>query len=64
MSDEAPKLNKRQQVFIDEYLMFPTKNVHDDLLDALAYIDQLAVTSYAKPQDDEDYEILDVTVGF
>lgn len=51
-------------VFIDEYLMFPTKNVHDDLIDALAYIDQLAVTSYAKDQDDDDYEVISEICGF
>jgi len=32
--------------------MFPSPGVHDDLPDALAYIDQLAVTSYF--QDDEE----------
>lgn len=51
-------------VFVDEYLMFPTKNVHDDLIDALAYIDQLAVTSYAKDQDDDDYEVVSDICGF
>jgi predicted phage terminase large subunit-like protein len=40
--------------FIDQLLMFPSKGVHDDLPDSLAYIDQLAVTSYY--EQDEDYE--------
>ena len=32
--------------FIDEASNFPNPLVHDDLLDALAYIDQLAITTY------------------
>jgi hypothetical protein len=33
--------------------MFPAQGVHDDLPDALSYIDQLAVTSYFEDDDDE-----------
>lgn len=40
--------------FKDQLLMFPTKGVHDDLPDCLSYIDQLAVTSYSKYDDDEE----------
>lgn len=50
--------------FIDEYLMFPTKGVHDDLMDALSMISQLAVTSYADKDDSEEYEIMDDICGF
>ncbi len=53
-----------QANFIDELLMFPTKDVHDDLVDALAYINQMAVTSYAMDNEYDDLEVLDVTVGF
>lgn len=45
--------------FKDEFLMFPTPQVHDDLLDALSYIDQLAITSYFVDDDEDDYEPLD-----
>lgn len=40
--------------FKDQLLMFPTKGVHDDLPDCLSYIDQMAVTSYSKYEDDEE----------
>jgi phage terminase large subunit-like protein len=53
-----------QANFIDELLMFPTKDVHDDLVDALAYINQMAVTSYAMDNEYDDLEVLDVVVGF
>ncbi len=51
--------------FVDQLLMFPTPNVHDDLPDALSYIDQLAVTSYFDGEDDQDdWEALDVVSGY
>lgn len=50
--------------FKDQLLMFPTSGVHDDLVDALAYIDQLAVVNYQQDYDDEDHEILDVIAGY
>ena len=49
--------------FIDQLLMFPAKGVHDDLPDALPYIDQLAVTSYFEGEDDEDWEPVDIISG-
>jgi hypothetical protein len=50
---------------IDEMLMFPSAGVHDDLIDALSYIDQLAVTSYFDGDDDQDeWETLDVISGY
>jgi hypothetical protein len=50
--------------FRDEFVMFPTTGVHDDLLDALSYIDQLAVTSYFADDDQEDLEPLDWISGY
>ena len=51
--------------FVDQLLMFPTAGVHDDLPDALSYIDQLAVTSYFDGDDDQDdWEVLDVIAGY
>ena len=38
--------------FVDQLLMFPAQGVHDDLPDALSYIDQLAITSYFDEQED------------
>jgi hypothetical protein len=50
---------------VDEMLMFPSVGVHDDLIDALSYIDQLAVTSYFDGDDDQDeWETLDVISGY
>jgi hypothetical protein len=40
--------------FVDQLLMFPSPGVHDDLPDALAYIDQLAVTSYFEDDGEND----------
>jgi hypothetical protein len=56
--------NSWQQVFSDEYLMFPTRDVHDDLLDALAYISQMSVTTYNSDDIDEEPEVLEVICGF
>jgi hypothetical protein len=50
--------------FADEFLMFPTPQVHDDLLDALSYIDQLAVTSYFADDDEDDYQPLDLISAY
>lgn len=50
--------------FRDEYVMFPTPQVHDDLLDALSYIDQLAITSYFADDDEDDLEPLDWISGY
>ena len=43
--------------------MFPTKGVHDDLPDSLSYLDQLAVTSYNRYEDDDEYEPIDIISG-
>jgi predicted phage terminase large subunit-like protein len=50
--------------FVDQLLMFPAQGVHDDLPDALSYIDQLAVTSYFEGSESDDWEPLDAISGF
>ena len=51
--------------FVDQLLMFPTPNIHDDLPDALSYIDQLAVTSYYDGLDgNDDWETIDIIAGY
>ena len=50
-------------VFIDQLLMFPSVGVHDDLPDALSYIDQMAITSYFEQEDSDEWEPLDVIAG-
>jgi phage terminase large subunit-like protein len=49
--------------FLDQLLMFPAKGVHDDLPDALSYIDQLAVTTYFEEEEGEDWEPIDIVSG-
>ena len=50
--------------FKDQLLMFPTSQVHDDLVDALSYIDQLAVTTYFEDDGDDGVEPLDFISGY
>ena len=51
--------------FLDQLFQFPNPLTHDDLIDSLAYIDQLAKESYgAEWDDDEDYEYLDSVAGY
>jgi len=49
--------------FTDQLLMFPALGVHDDLPDALSYIDQLAVTSYFQDEDEDEWQPVDVIAG-
>jgi hypothetical protein len=49
--------------FKDQLLMFPSQGVHDDLPDALSYIDQLAVTSYFVDDQEDEWEPLDIISG-
>ena len=49
--------------FIDQLLMFPSKGVHDDLPDALSYMDQLAVTSYFEDESSDEWQPIDVISG-
>ena len=48
----------------DQITMFPTAGLHDDLVDALSYTDQLAITSYRQDYEEDDYEILDKISGY
>jgi hypothetical protein len=50
--------------FKDQLFLFPTPDVHDDLPDALAYIDQIAVANYQQDYTDEEYEIFDPISGY
>ena len=50
--------------FLDELFQFPNKLVHDDLIDALAYIDQLAKVAYAIDFEEEEYEFMDTYSGY
>lgn len=48
----------------DQITMFPTAGLHDDLVDALSYTDQLAITSYRQDYEEDEYEILDKISGY
>ena len=51
--------------FLDQLFQFPNKLVHDDLVDSLAYIDQIASVAYSISHIEiEDYQVLDNTIGF
>ena len=50
--------------FLDQLFQFPDPLTHDDLIDALAYIDQLANVAYDYEYEIEDHEILDVVAGY
>jgi hypothetical protein len=50
--------------FTDQFLMFPTTQVHDDLMDALSFVDQLAVTTYFMDDGEDDYEPIDFIAGY
>ena len=50
--------------FLDQLFQFPDALTHDDLVDALAYIDQLAQVAYSYDFEIDDHEILDVVAGY
>jgi len=50
--------------FLDQLFQFPNKLVHDDLIDALSYIEQLAKVSYALDFEEDDYEPMDAISGY
>lgn len=50
--------------FLDQLFQFPDPLTHDDLIDALAYVDQLANVAYDFDYEIDDHEILDVISGY
>jgi predicted phage terminase large subunit-like protein len=50
--------------FLDQLFQFPDKLTHDDLVDALAYIDQLAKVAYTYDFEIDDHEVLDTVTGY
>ena len=50
--------------FLDQLFQFPNKLVHDDLPDALSYIEQLAKVAYVFDFEEEEYEYLDTISGY
>lgn len=63
------KLNKGEwnYQFLDELFQFPDTHTHDDMIDALAYIDQLVTQIYGVNMEefhDYEYEPLDDFAGY
>ena len=52
------------EAFQEQMMLFPTAGVHDDLIDALSYVDQLALSNYNSDYEEDDYEVLDVIAGY
>jgi phage terminase large subunit-like protein len=50
--------------FVDQLTNFPNSQLHDDLIDALAYIDQIQVVEYFNQHDEEEYEPVDAYAGY
>lgn len=50
--------------FQDQLVMFPTAGVHDDLVDALSYVDQLSVVSYQQDYEEDDWKAYDEISGY
>lgn len=50
--------------FIDQLTNFPNSQLHDDLVDALAYIDQVQVVDYEFENEFEEYQALDDITGY
>ena len=49
---------------IDELMNFPNAQVHDDLVDALSYIDQIAIAEYTSDYEEDDYTPMDAVSGY
>tara|TARA_R110001592_G_scaffold519_2_gene2825 strand:- start:428 stop:1678 length:1251 start_codon:yes stop_codon:yes gene_type:complete len=62
----AIKLNKGDwnETFMDELFQFPDALTHDDLVDALAYIDQLQTVSYHYDFEIDNHKLLDSVAGY
>ena len=50
--------------FVDEASAFPSQLVHDDLLDSLAYIDQMALVPYDSFSMEDDWTPQDAVAGY
>jgi phage terminase large subunit-like protein len=50
--------------FLDQLLQFPNPQVHDDLIDALSYIEQVQIPEYNVYYEEEEYEPLDTVTGY
>ena len=59
-------LNKEEDwaEFVDQLLMFPSTQVHDDLVDALAYVSQLVRNVATDEFEEEEWVPMDSVIGY
>lgn len=50
--------------FLDQLFQFPNTLVHDDLVDSLSYISEIAKIAYNFDIEEEEFEILDPVAGY
>jgi predicted phage terminase large subunit-like protein len=50
--------------FMDQLMQFPDTKTHDDLIDALSYIDQIQTANWNQNLDEEEFEVLDQVAGY
>lgn len=50
--------------FVDQLVNFPNSQLHDDLIDALSYIDQIQVVDYFVEYEEEEFEPMDAISGY
>jgi len=66
--NDTCKMSKSKELwnqhFLDQAADFPDPLAHDDLLDALAYVDQMATVSYVSEHDIEEWAPLDLDSGY
>lgn len=50
--------------FLEQAADFPDPLAHDDTLDSLAYVDQMATVNYVQPDDIQEWQALDPDSGY
>ena len=50
--------------FLDQLMQFPDTKTHDDLIDALSYIDQIQTANWNQNLDEDEFEVLDQVAGY
>jgi HSP20 family molecular chaperone IbpA len=61
---DGPQIQPWNNAFLDQVSDFPDPLAHDDLLDAVAYVDQLSVANTADDSDVTEWEALDLDAGY
>lgn len=62
--DDLPEDQKWVEKFLGQCADFPDPLAHDDLIDAVAYGDQMLQSNYSSSQDIEEWEALDLDAGY